>query len=237
MNNEQRIVIGYKGLIGSAIYQLFDAHVGIDKGIETGPYSEPKNGKTRIMHICIPYGPEFENIVQEYIDRLEPMYTLIHSTVPPGTTRNIQFKTEQPIVHVPFHGHHTDGKYSPVSTVKDPFLYIMSVGCIDQKTGSIICDYVNRFGFHSELQTAETTEFAKIMSTNLILCVIKEWSRHNKLADKTKHVDWNGVVNIIKDIAIHEPYNYLNRTFQHVGTIDSEMSGKHCLTDNKGMLS
>ena len=231
--NEERIIIGCKGLIGQAIYQLFDAHIGIDKENEN-PVLD--NEKYRIVHICIPYSVDFETIVLGYIDQLNPNITIIHSTTPPGTTRSIHTKSKHGVVHVPFHGHHTDGKYSPVSTLKDPFLYIMSVGCCDNKTGSIARDYINRFGFRSELQTAETTEFAKIMATNLVLSVIKDWKEHHRKSKEYDLVSWNGVVNIIKDIAAHEPYGYLNRAFQHVDEIDSEISGKHCLASNEDLI-
>jgi hypothetical protein len=120
--------------------------------------------------------------------------------------------------------------------LKDPFLYIMSVGCINKEDGYLACDYVNRFGFHSELQSAETTEFAKLMSTSLVLTVIREWQKYNNKSSFNLDIDWNGVVNIIRDIAEHEPYGYLNRVFRYVGEIDSEISGKHCLTDNEELL-
>ena len=231
--DEERVVIGCKGVIGHAIYRLFDAHIGIDKGVENPVLN---NEKYRIVHICIPYSDNFESSVLAYIDQLDPSITIIHSTTPPGTTRRIHVKSKHGVVHVPFLGHHTDGKYSPVSMLSDPFLYIMSVGCCDNKTGSLVCDYVNRFGFSSELQTAETTEFAKIMQTNLVLSVIRDWAKHHEKAKENDLVCWNGVVNIIKDIAMHEPYGYLNRAFQHVDEIDSEISGKHCLTNNEELL-
>ena len=66
----------------------------------------------------------------------------------------------------------------------DPYRYIMSVGCIREDHGATVCDYVSRFGFQSELQTAETTEFAKIMSTNLIHDVVISWKNHFDKANK-----------------------------------------------------
>lgn len=236
MKEEERVVIGCKGKIGKAIYEIFDAHIGID--IKENEYIDLQSDpdKYRIIHFCIPYTDDFIKIVKEYVEMLKPQLLLIHTTLPVGTTRKLYELLCTNIAHVPFHGKHTDGKYSPINIVTEPFRYIMAVGSCTFDTGCLICDYVNRFGFHSELFSPETTEFAKLMATNLLLDVIRSWEKYYQKKKKNNYICWNGVTTIIKDIAVHEPNGYLNRCFQHIGTIDSEISGKHCLTDNEGLL-
>lgn len=231
---EQRIVVGYKGLIGQAVYKIFDADVGIDIVDKRTGFIH-KN-RFRIMHVCIPFIENYIDVVSDYIEGYQPKLTIIHTTCKVGSTRQLNEKTKQPVVHIPIYGHHTNSSYSPVSMVKDMFRYVMSVGAINIETGNLACDYVGRFGFKAELQTPETTEFAKIMSTNLQLDVIKSWEKHHKKVREYKDVDWNGVVNIIKDVAENEPYGYLNRTYQRLAPVDTKISGKHCLTENKDLL-
>ena len=97
MINEERIVIGYKGLVGKTIYKIFDAHMGIDIDDEQGKLQE---NEYRILHVCIPFTKQFVDIVTEYIRWLNSDLTLVHTTCPPGTTREIY----ETINHVCFTG-------------------------------------------------------------------------------------------------------------------------------------
>lgn len=230
---EERIVVGAKGKIGSAIADIFDVAVRID--VDTNDLPCSLDGY-RIMHFCIPYSDSFENDVVQYIEQYEPQMAIIHTTVPVGTTRIIQKKIQGDVAHVPIHGHHTDGRLSPVSMEKDMFRYIMSVGSCTSPFGWNVCDYLGRFGFKTELYTPETTEFAKLMSTNLIKTVIDSWSWHYNKTAKHDYVSWDAVTRLIENIAQNEPYGYLNRVFQRPGPIDTEISGKHCLSENSKLL-
>ena len=42
-----------------------------------------------ILHICIPWSEKFVEIVRNVIDEVKPNVTIIHSTVAPGTTKEI----------------------------------------------------------------------------------------------------------------------------------------------------
>ena len=46
----------------------------------------PELEDVEILHICFPYGPSFVESVLEYKRRYQPRYTVIHSTVAPGTS-------------------------------------------------------------------------------------------------------------------------------------------------------
>jgi UDP-N-acetyl-D-mannosaminuronate dehydrogenase len=50
------------------------------------------------MNICIPYSEKFIEIVRDYQKRLEPKITVIHSTVPVGTTREIGNAVHSPVL-------------------------------------------------------------------------------------------------------------------------------------------
>lgn len=50
------------------------------------------------LHICIPYSENFVEIVKAYQDRMCAKYTIIHSTVPIGTTAKIPSSVHSPIL-------------------------------------------------------------------------------------------------------------------------------------------
>ena len=55
-----------------------------------------------VLNICFPPSDKFEDKVREYQKRYHPAVTIIHSTVPVGTTRRLG------AVHSPIHGRHPD---------------------------------------------------------------------------------------------------------------------------------
>ena len=43
-----------------------------------------------VLHICFPYSDQFNMCVQSYQERIQPRYTVIHSTVPVGTSKALE---------------------------------------------------------------------------------------------------------------------------------------------------
>ena len=86
------LVIG-NGEIGSAIASVLKADV---MDIDIAPPKE----KYDVIHICFPYSEDFIEHVKEYQERFKPELTIIHSTVPVGTS----FECEA--VHSPVRGVH-----------------------------------------------------------------------------------------------------------------------------------
>lgn len=60
-------------------------------------------GHFDFMNVCIPWSESFIDTVTEYQERFEPIVTIIHSTVPIGTTKQIPGA-----VHSPILGMHND---------------------------------------------------------------------------------------------------------------------------------
>lgn len=61
-----------------------------------------------ILDVCIPYSKNFLNIVKKQIKQSKPKLTIIHSTIPVGTTQKINkdLKNEYNVVHSPVIGNH-----------------------------------------------------------------------------------------------------------------------------------
>lgn len=141
----ENTIIGSRGEVGKALKKLAGG-VGIDIG-------DPLPNKSDVLNICIPYSKSFVNIVNEYIDKLKPILTVNHSTVPVGTTRKLKGR----VVHSPVRGRHPDlteglrtyQKFVGYNNLKD------YAGCIEHFNGVF-----EMRGF----KNTETTELAKLLS-------------------------------------------------------------------------
>jgi UDP-N-acetyl-D-mannosaminuronate dehydrogenase len=58
------------------------------------------------VHICFPYSDEFVNCVVRYVKEYQPSLCIIHSTVVPGTTDNINCQIGADVVYSPVRGRH-----------------------------------------------------------------------------------------------------------------------------------
>ena len=102
-----RVLVAGAGRVGSAIYRLnreAGHHVYlVDKEVK---YNSPPS--VDVLHICFPYFEGFEMEVVSYGERCDAGLTLIESTVPVGTTREIynMLNGTRLICHSPVRGCH-----------------------------------------------------------------------------------------------------------------------------------
>lgn len=148
----RHLVVGL-GETGRPLYNVLKAAdkynvsgYDIEKGWadETGDQGD----KVDMLHICIPYTEKFVTIVKRYQESTKAMYTVIHSTVPVGTTVCIPGA-----VHSPILGRHDDMEDSIRSFTKwigGP-LATEVANCL---YGTIECHCVDK---------SETTELMKLM--------------------------------------------------------------------------
>jgi len=103
-----------------------------------------------VLNICFPYSSSFEDNVRKYQQEYQPQLTIIHSTVPVGTSRRLD------AVHSPIHGKHpnleggikTFVKYVGGEQAKEAHSYLTGAG--------IQCQIV---------ENAETSELSKLYCT------------------------------------------------------------------------
>jgi hypothetical protein len=101
---KQHLVIGHKGEVGSALFELLRKNqlpcYGVDKG------DAIPDVLIDFIHICIPFSENFTNIVSQYVKNTkgEPIL-IIHSTVAPGTTKTLEKITDK-VVFSPVRGKH-----------------------------------------------------------------------------------------------------------------------------------
>ena len=92
------LICGY-GQIGQALYKILKDHYpigviddkkpGADFEVLDSAYNLANKGECDIIHICFGYSDEFISEVKRYQELYKPKFTVIHSTVKPGTCRQL----------------------------------------------------------------------------------------------------------------------------------------------------
>lgn len=106
-----------------------------------------------VMNICIPYCSDFINIVNNYVDKYKPNLTIIHSTVPVGTTRNIKGV----VVHSPVRAKHPGIAHGLL-------LYKKFIGYNDEIALHRALSYLSPVMECVPVEKTESTELAKLLS-------------------------------------------------------------------------
>ena len=99
------------GEIGLPIYTIisknFPTHsYDIDKKLIPNNPKKFENYSVRFLHICIPYNKKFFSNVLKLNKKFSPKSIIIHSTVKPKTTQNLQKKLSIPIIYSATRGIH-----------------------------------------------------------------------------------------------------------------------------------
>jgi len=213
MNNH--LVIGL-GEVGTAIKKVFSAD-GFDI----------KNGDTKLtkdyqyLHICIPYSDNFIDIVKGYQKFITPKYTIIHSSVPVGTSRKCN------ALHSAIRGLHPN-LYEGIMTFPK---------FIGGAQASEVADVFRRVGLHVILlDTQESSELGKLLDTEYYKSCVEFTLRAKTLCDK-------------HNVPFHESYTLFNTTYnegytklgysEYVRPVLQPIMqpiGGHCLVPNSKLL-
>lgn len=160
-------IIGY-GEIGQALskcYENKEYNVGI---IDTGKGINSLDFTPSILNICIPFNASFDfvAVVSQYIDKLKPEITIIHSTATVGATKTIAQITKRNVVHSPVRGVHPH-LYDGLMT------FVKFVGANDEISKNLAVEHLTELGIKTEVfGSSDTTELAKILDTTYYgLCI------------------------------------------------------------------
>ena len=127
-----------------------------------------------ILHICFPYSKHFIRIVKKEIREIKPGLTIIHSTVAPGTTKEIGGM----IVHSPIRGTHPD-LHESIKT------FIKYVGADSKTAARRARRHLKGLGIASKtFMPSSTTELGKLLSTTYYGLCIAFHGEAEKLCDK-----------------------------------------------------
>ena len=215
------LIIG-KGEVGKSLFnvlkKIYDVRIRDKKPLKL-------KKKVEILHIAFPYSKTFVKSVKDYIKEYQPEITVIHSTVPVGTTR----KCGEKVLHSPVRGMHPSLEESLLVFVK----YIGG----KKRYAKRIASYFKKAGIKTKIfDKPETTELLKILSTTYYawnICFCKEVKRicdRYGLSFKEVYIDSNKTYN--------EGYAKLGKK-NVIRPILIPMKGKiggHCLIPNCHLL-
>lgn len=163
---DQALIIGV-GEVGGALAEVLSKahHVSI-----RDLHQDTSNGAHYdFLHVCFPYTDDFCREVAQYQVQYEPSVTVIHSTVPVGTSTSLG------AVHSPVIGLHPNLGPGLLTFTK----------FVGGKQASTVARHLSRAGIRCYLtDKAETTELLKLLCTTRYGLDI-EWTKHVKeLCDK-----------------------------------------------------
>ncbi len=183
-NNSNIGIIGY-GEVGKGIAKFYSSprikDLKRDDGLEG----------VEILHICFPWSNNVVKTVKSEIEKIKPKLTIIHSTVPLGTTKKIGGLA----VHSPIRGVH-------------PYLYesikifVKYIGADDKKAGKLAQKHLDILGIKTKLfMPSATTEALKLWDTTqygwmiILNKEIKKWCDKNNLDFNSIYTEANASYN------------------------------------------
>lgn len=153
-----------------------DSHIGIlgygQIGIALARfYNQPKvkdlerdDGfrDVEILHVCIPWSDKFVEIVKQQIKEIQPKLVIIHSSVAPGTTKEIGSIA----VHSPVRGVHPH-LFEGMQT------FVKYIGADEEEMGKLAQEHFESIGIQTELLSPSVvTEIGKLLDTTYYgLCI------------------------------------------------------------------
>lgn len=179
-----------------------------------------------ILHVCIPYSRTFVKIVKSYIKTVKPKLTIIHSTVPVGTTKRLGSL----VVHSPVRGVHPH-LYEGIKT------FVKYIGADNKLAARRAQSHLKSLGIRTQVfSSSRTTELGKLLDTTYYgLCI----AFHGEMAKLCRqyHLDFDQVVTQF-NLSYNQGYTKLGMPQvvrpvlrPPVGTI-----GGHCILQNVELL-
>ena len=224
------IVIGL-GEIGIILYKLFFKSFIIE-GYDINPKLIPKNLKknellpVRFLHICIPYTKNFNLQVFKLEKKFHPQGIIIHSTIKPSTTSNIQRKLQIPVIYSATRGVHK-------RMLKDLRRYIKFFAIENNAPNKkLACTEFVKLLKKSGLKTKQmsspiTLELGKIICDTSYYGWLINFAQISKIIADREKVDYNEMWSFSNEI-----HKFLgNRPKMFPGFI-----GGHCVIPNLGLL-
>jgi hypothetical protein len=153
MKKEQKVGILGFGEIGSSFAKFYKNPKIKDLKRDDGLQG------VEILHICIGWSDKFIDVVKKEIKEIKPKLTIIHSTVPPGTTKKLADIFGGMVVHSPNRGVHPN-LYKGMKT------FVKYIGADNKKAGLVAQKHLESLGIKTKLFSPSiTTEIGKILDT------------------------------------------------------------------------
>jgi UDP-N-acetyl-D-mannosaminuronate dehydrogenase len=184
------IVVGL-GEVGEPLHEIlrqaYDC-VGVD--IAPVRVTQPCS----FLHICIPYQiADFVAATAGYIAKYKPQFTVIHSTVAPGTTRAVAAHSRSRVVYSPVRGKHARMQ-------SDLLHYRKFVGADDSRSGNAAVAHFARAGFATDrFPDSAAGEVAKLLETTW-LGVLVGWAQEAERIGRQHGASYDVINTFVKEI-------------------------------------
>lgn len=212
------LIIGF-GEVGQALHKVLAPYYEIHTVDQEEKVAADLQGS--IMHICFPYSEDFVAHVKKYQELYKPKHTVIHSTVPVGTSRQCS------AVHSPIRGIHPN-------LAEGIKTFVKFLGGADAQ---YVADYFRRAGLRVHLcEASETTELGKLLDTEYYRTCIKFTQQAYELC-KEKGANFAEAYTIFNQ-TYNEGYTKLDRPEFVRPVLQPIMTpiGGHCLEPNHELL-
>ncbi len=226
------LVIGL-GEIGNPILKLLSKKFLVT-GYDLNPllmkkkkFNELKEVPTIFIHICIPYSQKFVDNVLDVARSYKPQGIVIHSTISPGTTKQLQERLEIPIIYSAIRGVHKRMLQDLKRYSK--FYAIYQNAPRARWASRTFVSRMNRIGIRTKkISSPLTLELAKIVvDTSYYGWLINYAQLSNMIAIQNK-VDYNEMWSFADEI-----HKFLgNRPKMFPGFI-----GGHCIIPNLDLIN
>jgi UDP-N-acetyl-D-mannosaminuronate dehydrogenase len=222
------IVLGM-GEVGETLFDLLVERgidcIGIDlDNSKCKNYSEnSKIENPEYLHVCLPGElTQFVEITSNWISKIDGVkVVLIHSTIKPGTTKNIQEKSKIPVLFSPIRGVHK-------RFLDDIKKYTKFISSDDKQVDlKIKLDLEKRFEKVDWMSTTKTAELAKILVDTSYYGWLINYAQITKMICEKEGVDFDELWKFADEI--HE--NLGNRPKMYPGII-----GGHCVIPNLSLI-
>ena len=175
------------------------------------------------LHVCLPGElTEFVDITSNWISKIEGLkVVLVHSTVKPGTTKNIQKKSKVLVLFSPVRGVHK-------RFLEDIKKYTKFIASDDKQIDpKIKSDLEKRFQKVDWMSTTKTAELAKILVDTTYYGWLINYAQITKMICEKEGIDFDEMWKFADEI--HE--NLGNRPKMYPGII-----GGHCIIPNLSLV-
>jgi len=228
---KKNVVIGL-GEIGKPILQLLSKQtiaVGYDinkKLMDRKKFEKYKDNKTSILHVCIPYTKLFLSNVISLNKKFQPEIIVIHSTVSPYTTKQLQEKLSIPIIYSATRGIHKRMLYDLKRYTK--FFSIYSKNQKSNFAAKSFSKLMSKCGVKTKrMSNPLTLELAKIICDTSYLGWLVNYAQISSMIAKKHGVDYDEMWSFADEIQ-----KYIgNRPKMYPGFI-----GGHCVLPNLELI-
>ena len=226
MTSESVLVIGL-GEVGRPLYKILSENFmnvyGYDSDeSKTVHELEAIPKPIEFMHIAYPYIDDmFIDSTINYIASFNPRLVIIHSSIPPGTTRLIQSKVDSVIAYSPVRGKHPN-LYEHLR------FWTKWVSAVNRAGVELAKRHLEEAGFKVRVaENPESLELAKLWETVYRAAMIACWQEIHRISRKLG-ADIRVVAEFVKEV--HEVLG--DRPLYYPDVI-----GGHCLIPNTKILA